>query len=428
MVLNNLYLQEALLVFLFLVYNYSIFEMGDTFLENPRLKKVLRIPVGLLNTVLAVGFTLLPNFSSRTSYICIGLLLFIEFLLFYKEKILRIIALVLSYLVHIMVVRSLCISVFSIATEISIYRLSNESLWLVVTMNVTFIVVNIMLFAVIKLLSTQNASIITEHKEQLIFLFSFTGICCLYFFFNAGIYSNDLPYDAFSAQNQLAVSVTILCGYYLVLIFSIMVGRSVYYKQKNAELKDVAERDSLTGLYNKGATEKYISAFIARNIEPSPKGALFIIDVDNFKTVNDRLGHAFGDLVLCELSGKLKTIFRSSASNVGQDISGDIIGRIGGDEFMVFMKNTTDTVMLTNKANSILQAFRNSYQDGNQEVVMIAGSVGIAACPENGGSFEDLYRCADIALYLSKNKGKDTYSFYSGEEFKGYQSHRDIIE
>ncbi len=199
-------------------------------------------------------------------------------------------------------------------------------------------------------------------------------------------------------------------------------------KLMQIQLKYKAERDSLTGLYNKGMTEGLIGDFISTKTDYPQYGALFIIDVDNFKTINDRLGHIFGDVVLCEFSEKLRRVFRSASSIVLSDNREDIIGRVGGDEFMVFVKGTKDKSILASKASEICKAFYNTYSDKSGNRYTISASIGISIFPENGKSFAELYKYADIALYLSKNKGKDAYSFYQGEAFEGYESKRGEID
>ncbi|UDN56588.1 GGDEF domain-containing protein [Clostridioides sp. ES-S-0010-02] len=175
-------------------------------------------------------------------------------------------------------------------------------------------------------------------------------------------------------------------------------------EQKNEEikLKLKAERDTLTGLYNKGTTENLINDFL--NSEESNSGihAFLIIDIDNFKSINDNLGHVFGDKVLYEVSKQLKPIFRNN----------DIVGRIGGDEFIVFLKNIQSFENAKSKAEKICNIFRNSYT-GNKKTYKISGTVGISFVPEHGAVFEELYKKADMALYYAKNKGKDKYSLYN---------------
>ena len=99
-------------------------------------------------------------------------------------------------------------------------------------------------------------------------------------------------------------------------------------KQEAEELLFKAQRDSLTGLYNKGIAQSMIEEYM-ENEGLKAKGALFVIDVDNFKAVNDNLGHLAGDSVLTNISSMLSEVFNENS----------IVGRIGGDEFIVFLKN-----------------------------------------------------------------------------------------
>ncbi len=189
-------------------------------------------------------------------------------------------------------------------------------------------------------------------------------------------------------------------------------------KRRQLELKFQAERDSLTLLYNKGMTGKLIGEYLAKNVGSAPMNALFIIDVDNFKDVNDSLGHTFGDAVLCELAEKLNNVFRGY----------DIIGRIGGDEFIAFMVNIKHTDIIKTKAAEICDCFRNTYSKSGSKAIATSASIGVAISPVHGRSFEHLYKNADIALYASKNRGKDTFTIYSGEEFSEYKSTRTNID
>ena len=107
-------------------------------------------------------------------------------------------------------------------------------------------------------------------------------------------------------------------------------------KRHSQELMQKAERDALTKLYNKGTTESIIENHLSRCPENS-LCALLIIDIDDFKIVNDTRGHLFGDAFLMEIAGKIQTLFRS----------GDVVGRIGGDEFIAFIRDIPDMRIAT---------------------------------------------------------------------------------
>lgn len=164
-------------------------------------------------------------------------------------------------------------------------------------------------------------------------------------------------------------------------------------KRRERDMIDKMERDSLTGLYNKAATQYHINKQLQQLEEK--KFAFFILDIDNFKTVNDTLGHATGDEVITEFAQILK----------GQFEDGDIVGRIGGDEFAVFA-SADDKEWMTEKAQALVKALRHDFIKENK-VCHITASIGAAMAPIDGTAFEVLYKNADKALYETKKNGKD---------------------
>ncbi len=172
-------------------------------------------------------------------------------------------------------------------------------------------------------------------------------------------------------------------------------------KMQELELKLRADKDSLTNLLNKGATEELISKIVSADEECDKKGALILVDVDNFKNVNDSFGHAIGDEVLAFVGKILLRNFKGM----------DVVGRVGGDEFMVFMgniKSEQDASVMAQKLNEELK--RDCPNEKVKDVLSL--SIGISVFPKDGTNFMDLYKKADSALYKSKNNGKNQYSFY----------------
>lgn len=167
-----------------------------------------------------------------------------------------------------------------------------------------------------------------------------------------------------------------------------------------SSLKQIARTDSLTGVYNRGATEYLIKKYLSHK---NASGTLIMIDLDNFKNINDTLGHIKGDEVLKETSAVIKSIFRNS----------DIIGRLGGDEFCVFCEKLVDRNFLEKRCDELNKQAFHTYKTDNGNTVNLSLSIGVALCPEHGAIFEELYKCADMALYKSKNKGKNQYCFYA---------------
>ncbi|MBN1062936.1 diguanylate cyclase [Clostridium botulinum] len=171
-------------------------------------------------------------------------------------------------------------------------------------------------------------------------------------------------------------------------------------KRENEKLLFKAQRDSLTEIYNKITSQDMIEECINNSIE-GDKHVLFIIDVDDFKSINDTLGHLTGDSVLKDISIKITEIFNEDS----------IIGRIGGDEFIVFLKNIESENCIHKKAEQLVKGFRESYT-GKVDGYKVSGSIGIARYPENGITLEELFSNADKALYCAKKQGKDTYYIF----------------
>lgn len=172
-----------------------------------------------------------------------------------------------------------------------------------------------------------------------------------------------------------------------------------------------SQLDPLTKLLNKEELRIIIQEHL--ETEPRTKGAFVIIDIDNFKSINDNLGHQFGDTVLQDIASKTDMAF-------GKD---DVIGRLGGDEFTVFVKDIKNEKDFVRRIEEFLASIRYTYF-GATSKYKISGSIGYSIYPENGTTFKELYQLADIALYESKAKGKDTYTMY----IEGMESEIDNIK
>jgi diguanylate cyclase (GGDEF)-like protein len=170
-------------------------------------------------------------------------------------------------------------------------------------------------------------------------------------------------------------------------------------KRKIEVAEESAKRDPLTQLYNKMTTNVLVQKYITST---KNNGAFFMLDIDNFKGINDTLGHIYGDAVLSEIAHALRILFRES----------DIVGRIGGDEFVVFMTNLHSREIIYKKAKEVLKALRRSFCSGDLSY-NISCSIGISIYPDHGNNIDTLMEKADRALYYAKNHGKDQFVFYS---------------
>ena len=169
------------------------------------------------------------------------------------------------------------------------------------------------------------------------------------------------------------------------------------------QLENRSKTDSLTGLLNKQETESEITNIIENALEDT-SGALMMIDVDKFKEINDSFGHAAGDRVLTAIGDILQRSFKGM----------DIKGRIGGDEFMVYLRDVqkSETALkLATKISDKVKRFFPHEPLGS----CVSLSIGISIFPEHGKKFEDLYRAADNALYHVKEHGRGSHKVYSPE-------------
>ncbi len=172
---------------------------------------------------------------------------------------------------------------------------------------------------------------------------------------------------------------------------------------RNKGLTKLAETDQLTGLFNKVSTENKIKDYMDRHADQ--QGMLFILDIDNFKKINDTMGHAFGDEVLREIGQRIKMEFRAS----------DIIGRAGGDEFIIFLRNLPTDELIQKEAKKVLNVFKD-FQVGTYSKYTVTASIGCAVFPRDGGEWESLYKAADQGLYKAKRGGKNQLVFYREAE------------
>lgn len=172
-------------------------------------------------------------------------------------------------------------------------------------------------------------------------------------------------------------------------------------KNKLKKLQHRAEKDELTGIYNRAETEHLIKRYLSEHAHE--QAALIMVDTDNFKQINDSYGHLVGDIVLTAMASSMKKLMKDS----------DIVGRIGGDEFTIFMKHTSlDEVERTVK--QLLPMFQQLFEK-EKNPINVTCSIGIACYPEHGETFQELYACADRALYRAKIHGKNHYEIYHAE-------------
>lgn len=206
---------------------------------------------------------------------------------------------------------------------------------------------------------------------------------------------------ACTGMNQVLIVVFLTM---LVVAVINILGQARGIKSSN-QLKEKADTDLLTGLDNKLATERKIKEYMESY--PDTLAMMFVLDIDNFKKINDTMGHAFGDEVLRELGRQIGINFRVT----------DIIGRTGGDEFTIFLKNLKDDSNTLREAQKLTYFFKH-FQVGDYVKYSATASIGAAVFPADGSDFDTLYKSADAALYKAKKRGKNQLAFFDDRDRK----------
>lgn len=183
---------------------------------------------------------------------------------------------------------------------------------------------------------------------------------------------------------------------------------------KIQDLTEAANLDMMTGLLNKTAAQRAIAKLCAES-----QGVFMILDLDNFKLVNDIYGHAMGDKILIRFAELIKGMIRST----------DLAGRIGGDEFLVFCQNVHDDKIITNKVRFLNQQLIISAKNfmGDDMTIPLGTSIGAVFVPSEGRDFETLTDKADKALYKVKHGGKHGCAFF-GEDATDNAEHKNISQ
>jgi diguanylate cyclase (GGDEF)-like protein len=172
--------------------------------------------------------------------------------------------------------------------------------------------------------------------------------------------------------------------------------------EAHRKLQEVAYADHLTGLPNRVALSEYLGGLIETHARGKEVVACLFVDVDKFKWVNDRYGHAAGDAVLIEVANRVRAALRPD----------DYVSRLSGDEFVVVCRNLTDENEALSIARAINQQFHRHVEAGGAQV-FVSVSVGVALLTNEMTSFEEALGCADRAMYQAKEEGRDRYSSFT---------------
>lgn len=219
-------------------------------------------------------------------------------------------------------------------------------------------------------------------------------------------------YFAPSKNVYIRITVALIAFLAYIIVMNLVIG--MIYRQDQKKLKSKAETDLLTGVLNKISTQQTIQEYLDMVGEEEP-GMLMLFDIDNFKKINDTRGHAFGDEVLKAVGQQLPTIYRTT----------DIVGRLGGDEFCVFLKDIPDENARIHMGEVTAGFFRD-FKVGEYSKYDVTASIGAAMFPKDGKDFDELYKAADKAVYAAKEHGRNRLVFFGEEPDDGERGSKQV--
>jgi diguanylate cyclase (GGDEF)-like protein len=211
----------------------------------------------------------------------------------------------------------------------------------------------------------------------------------------------------------LTVAVVALCALFIFII--ILRKRSLRLIQSEATVRHLAHHDLLTGLPNRASFNDRLDATLIASRGSGEEVAVLYLDLDRFKAVNDTFGHPAGDELLRAFADRLKRLTREN----------DTVARIGGDEFMILVRQVTSGNPVEGVCQRLIEAARRPFEiAGTQAFVGV--SVGAAISPRDGFDRVELMRRADVALYHSKAAGRSNYGIYSSDMDRSTNERRDL--
>ena len=203
-------------------------------------------------------------------------------------------------------------------------------------------------------------------------------------------------------SKEFTVFIIVYLAYIVIFVSMLATFNVIKEKHEKDDLKHKVRTDYLTKISNLNGLKSNINLFIEEEGSRMIGGSMFMLDVDHFKEVNDTFGHAKGDEVLTQIASLLSKSFRG----------GDIVGRLGGDEFMVFSPSMKDYVHIVQKCDELIKSLTLNITEGDKTVTVTA-SIGVSIFPMDADNYHDLYETADKALYYAKKHGRNCYYIYS---------------
>ncbi|MDO4553531.1 MAG: GGDEF domain-containing protein [Lachnospiraceae bacterium] len=384
-------IRVLLLYILIFIFARKSLVFSETIFKEIKASGGKRIAVCLIGSLLCeVGILFLPG---EAAIVSLYVTMFLAYNLLWHGQKPSVLFLVNAYILNIIVINTLVFSILLFAGQWTDWSSKGKFFTWHCAVVATTALILILSFAQ-KKLPMKKIRLIADHPSFRRGMNGWMGTSNLFLLLHRYLFSEELLKNPWLIVDNIVICILFWCANWGFLFYNMRLIKMMGYEKEMKRLSRKASHDGLTGLLNKVTAMTLIDEIIIEG------GALFVVDIDDFKVVNDSLGHAEGDLLIRKIAGELRTVFRED----------DIVGRFGGDEFVVFMRNSSISKELIKQRAKMLCHKCNELVKTEKDKLSYSVSVGgLLVKPGRFQTFQDGFELADRAMYMAKKSGKNTY-------------------
>ncbi len=380
------------------IHSFTCLMLGKRYLRGERFHKSLKYLIPLINAYLmsiGVHYFYTHPILVYTSFSFIFLL---EVLILFKDRFMGVLGVTLGAMLHFFVIRAATSGLYALYSKTPVYEIYSNTELVAIDAQLSFVAHIVVLILFLAFFPANATKKIIKNNFLIRALNALMFLLFIYMIYNSYILC--LPVDNIpSIVNAVTIGLYLLIIFYVAALFLVFLVSNETYDALILELEKKVDTDTLTGLHNKLGFVKRVS----QHLETHQSGAMIVIDLDNFKLINDNFGHLKGDELLHTFAKLLEEQLRPL----------DILGRFGGDEFVIFLRQGCTK----NRIADIFQRLKNNLQDtyitDSGEEIKVSISLGVASYTDEINTYEKLFNAADEALYAAKRKGKDTFEIHN---------------
>ncbi len=380
------------------MHSFACLMLGKRYLQGERFHSSLKYFIPIINVYLmSIGVQYFYTHQVLV-YTVFSFILLLEVLLLFKDRFMGIIGFTLGPLLHFFVLRAATSGIYSLYSETPLYEIYKNTDLVVIDAQLSFAVHIVVIIAFMTFFPVSATKKIIKNNFLLKALNALMFLQVVYLIYNSYILC--LPIDNIPAIiNAVTIGLYLLLIFYVAAIFLVFLVSNETYDTLILELEKKVDTDTLTGLYNKLGFVKRVS----QHLEVHKSGAMLVIDLDNFKLINDNFGHLKGDEILHTFAKLLEEQLRPL----------DVLGRFGGDEFVIFIRQGCSESRIEDIFKRLRNNLQDTYKTDSGEEFKVSISLGVANYSDEINTYEKLFKSADEALYLAKKNGKNTFEIHN---------------